>query len=192
MNNKSPTRSTLLANKTISKSDFLWKTLGRYDSYVSTVNSKAAAMTAFNSFFVGTIILRWDVVGKAFESAPVSLIILVKIMMATSAIGALIALGLSFYAVLPYLFSEKAPGKYHSLIFFKHVSEFASGDDYKSKFETATDEDLLSDLAKQCFALAKGLDSKMNAIRRAGLVLVFGQLVPLSVLALSYYLYTEI
>ena len=52
--------------ETGTKIDFLWKVIGRIDSYMISTHNKAALLLAFNTFVIGGIILKWSDITDMF------------------------------------------------------------------------------------------------------------------------------
>ena len=159
------------------RDDLLYKAIGRIDHYIGTMNAKAALVAAFNTFVIGALVLGWTDIVTAFDGFPRA----AKgagILLSLAAVSAVISLGSAFVAVKPYIGSPKAPNKYHSLLFFEHIAEHRTGEEYHEALLRASPESITSDLALQAHALAIGLRSKSKAMTVSVIVLVFGCIVP--------------
>lgn len=153
-------------------SGFLWKVIGRFDTYIGTTNTKAALLATFGTFVFSALVLKWSDFLLGFAGYH-KLTVAAGICVAIAAAAAALSTALAFLTVHPFLFSPKNPGKYHSNLFFVHVSEHASGDDYARAVKEIADENQELDLAKQAHSLAKGLTSKMHRLQVATVAAVF-------------------
>ena len=69
----------------------------------------------------------------------------------------LVSLFFMLKIVLPYLKSKKRIGQYQSQIFFGHVSEYSSDEDYLKVVNNLKEDELIKDLAFQVYSLARGI-----------------------------------
>lgn len=145
--------------------DHLKLIIQRYDAYITASNVKAAFLLAFNTFICGGILTGYKTLsGLVTESHSMALNVLLLIIFC---IG-ITCLFFVLQAMYPYLSSENSSlNSYHSLIFFKSVSEFATAEDYAKKLNEQTDEQAWNDLARQAYAVASGLNKKYRFIAHA-------------------------
>jgi hypothetical protein len=146
------------------RSDFVWKVIGRFDTYIDGTNKKATVLVAFNTFVLGTIVLKWKDLQQILAGHPRSLLV-AAVFITVAAIGTLVGLGLAFLAIHPFLKSFKKPGDYHSNLFFVHVAEHPTGADYRAAVIKADSECDITDLCHQAHILACGLTSKMTRLQ---------------------------
>jgi hypothetical protein len=141
----------------------LWKTLLRYDFYIGTTITRAAAVATINALLVGVLaakageIVR-DVLPNGLWRVAAGLLLF--------GCGGLALAGaaLSFWAVVPYLGSGSAVGR--SLLFFGDV---AGRDRAEHAVEVAdrTNASLTSDLEAQVHEVATAVAEKFALLRRA-------------------------
>ncbi len=145
--------------------DHLKLILQRYDTYITGSNTKAAFLLAFNTFLCGGILSNYEkIIGlvTVTHQPPLNIALLLVF------IAGLISLVIVLRAMYPYMDSgNSSKGKYHSLIFFKSVSEFGTAEEYADKLREQTDDECWDDLAKQIFAVGKGLKKKYQFIEYA-------------------------
>jgi hypothetical protein len=154
-------------------SDFLWRVLGRFDFYINTTNAKAALLVAYNTFIISGILLKWKDISPCFASHP-KLAVTSAALLFLLAILALISLIFTFRTINPYTKTIRQPGKYHSKIFFGDVSQFESADSYFESINKSETENLIEDLSKQVYIVARGVDGKFTDMKKAiGAVLFF-------------------
>lgn len=145
--------------------DHLKLIIQRFDAYVTASNTKAAFLLAFNTFICGGILSGYKtLISLGSKSYQIHInIILVLIFV----IGVL-CLFFVLRAMYPYMKSgNSSADKYHSLIFFKSVSEFTTSDDYLKKLNEQSNDDVLEDLAKQIHAIGSGLQKKYQFLEYA-------------------------
>lgn len=167
----------------LNRIDFLWKTVGRYDFYIGTTNAKAAALLAYNTFVVGGIVLKFRDVLALFDGHSKSAAVGAVLLIAAS-LASIVSLWSTFVVVLPYLWSPKKPNDYHSLIFFNHVAEYSSGEDYCKRVDGMGEAEAVKDLSYQTHALATGTRKKFNWLRLGIGSLLFAQVPAFAMLLL--------
>jgi len=167
----------------VEKSTFRWlvsalrellleKNLSRFDSYINAVNTKAAFLVTFNTFTLGTLLLKHDVVLapymaiKGYGKIGAALFVLCILAIA-------IAILFSFLATSPFLKIGDGCGKGATLFFFESVAQMGK-QAYSERLKDLSDKDILADLIDQTHILAIGVASKFEKIRIATLVTVFG------------------
>lgn len=163
--------------------DVLWKVIGRFDLYITSVNAKAAMVATFNTFVITAIVLKWEEILAQF-GPYVATTRIAGSLLAVAAIASVVSLWFTFRALGPFLDSHKAPGRYHSSLFFGHVAEHASGDDYRACFTDVSADSLVVDLCNQAHALARGARDKFRDMRLALQFIAFAQLPAMGALIL--------
>ncbi len=152
--------------------DSLWKIIARYDVYFGSTNAKAAFLIAYNTFSIGAGLTQFAALNgqnvafvKFGTLASVALICLASIASLVSVMR----------VVYPYLASHRKPGEYDSAVFFKDVAYHASPEDYEKYILGYSDDKMATDLARQAYHLAKGLDLKFKRLRVSILIILWGQ-----------------
>jgi len=156
-------------------SEFLWKVIQRFDVYIATTNAKAAMVVAFDTFVFGAIILKWQDVLASFGLHRTSVVI-AGFLLAAAAMASLFSLWETFRVVSPFVKSPKSPTKYHSTIFFGHVSEHNGPDEYQDSLKVHTQESISKDLGTQAHVLAQGLNYKFQCMKLSIGAILFVQL----------------
>lgn len=166
------------------QADFCWKVIPRYDAYINGSNTKAAIVLTFNSFVLGTIVLKWAEISHVYGSSKIALGVAVVLLVLTG-ITSTVSLWLGLNAIVPILHSAKEPNKYHSLVFFGHVAEFGEPDGYVSAVRAATPLTVAEDLTKQAHALAKIAATKFGYLTWSVRCIIFVQLPAILMLILT-------
>lgn len=156
------------------KEAFLWKVIGRYDTYYSSINAKASALIAFNVFVVTSIALKWSDFANWFSQPWARVVAGAMLFVAVGA--AFVSLIATWTIVSPFLGSPKEPSKYHSRVFFEHVAEHGDPAVYFANIQALTADAAAEDLALQAHALAKGLKKKFAGLKVAVGAIIFVQL----------------
>jgi hypothetical protein len=146
----------------------------RFDTYITGANTKGNFLLAFNTFLCGVIITNYK--NLIFMVEKPDAIICLNVLLCILIVLGLIADALIIKAVYPFLTSgNSSKDKYHSMIFFKSVSEFESDLKYSEELQKQSDSEVDEDMRKQAYCLAKGLKSKYNDLAMA-MRLIFGEL----------------
>jgi hypothetical protein len=169
--------------------DFHWKAIGRYDSYIATTNIKAAFLIAWNTFAIGTVGLKWHELLAPFAGMPRTNMWASVCSLAILFAG-VASLWETFRVVNPFMESPKRPLKYHSLIFFRHVAEFGSDEEFNAAAANRSADEFVSDLAAQAYTLARALTFKFSALRRT-IGLLLGVQFPALLLLIATYLIVQ-
>ena len=167
--------------------DFQWKALARLDSLLVAANTKAAVLLTFETFVVGTMVLKASDVLEGYEGFTVAHNI-ASLVLIGAAIAAVVAAFRLVMVIAPFLDSADRPGDYNSTLFFQHVARFQSAYDYHEWLqETLVGDEKAQekDLALQTHALATGLTRKFNNMDAAVNVILWWQLPMLSVLLIT-------
>lgn len=147
--------------------------LDRFDHYIEGANSKGNFLLAFSAFLFGFVVTSFnDIVAFNNQNAKdwtTFLLVLILI------IG-IISIGFTISAVFPFLKTNNSSSKkYHSLVFFKSIAEM-SEEDFLAQYKEQKDKKVRKDMAKQIYAISKGLKSKYLKISWA-IRFVFAQLI---------------
>lgn len=170
-------------NDTSAKTDFLWKTLGRIDTYIGTTNAKAALVVAFDTFLLGGLLLKAGDILTPLKTvmwahtAAVWLIALIGVM-------SVVSLWLTLSVVQPFLTSNKRPGQYHSRVFFGDIAEVKDASAFTSQVRDAGLEEMHDDLTQQVHVVAGIARTKFVRLQVVTRVAVFAQIPLLLVLLL--------
>jgi hypothetical protein len=143
----------------------LQNNINRFDHYIAESNNKSNVILAFNGVLIGAILLKYDVLLKLFESNLWCLNIAIFSIILLGLIS-IISIRYAFLSIDPFLKSGNVVNKYHSLLFFKSISEMDE-EIYIKKIEECTIEDLKNDLARQSYQLAKGLTIKYGYAKKS-------------------------
>jgi len=155
------------------KNEVLWKIIDRLDGFIKSTNSKAAILSTFNVFVVSSILLGWNDLQSLFQKNGSETNECFIAALSFIAIGAaLISLVSAFLAINPFLKSSAAPLKYHSALFFEHIAEHSSPEDYLMQIKELEDDSLTEDLSRQAHALAEGASSKFANLKRAVIAVI--------------------
>jgi hypothetical protein len=140
------------------KMDFLWKVLGRIDSYINLANQKAGFVVTFNTIFIG-----WVGVTLAQETGKLGIWSLLGLAI-VFLLGA-ISFAIALKVVLPDLSSNSSPLDYHSAIFFEDIAAQNSRNSFLNHIQSKDEQSLLEDTAFQAHLLAGILKKKMDALK---------------------------
>ena len=158
----------------------------RFDQYIAAANIKGNFLLAFNTFLCGIVVANYNELLK-LVSSDVDYIL--NGLIITLILCALISTGYIVAAVYPFFRSGKSSKeKYHSLIFFKTISEYTDDQEFMERFQEQKDEDVHSDLARQAYWLSKGLADKYDrlAIAMGGVFVQLLIILILTILISSY------
>jgi hypothetical protein len=161
--------------------EILWNNIKRFDSYYATTNTKGSFILAFNTIIFSCLIFKWDDIVKLYNN-QIIIVVINFILLAIS----LLALVSSFFmlkVVVPYLKSIKRVGQYQSILFFEHIGEFSTEQDYLDTISKIKENDITKDLAYQTYSLAKGLKKKFQFSKIAFGIIIYGEL-PLMAIAI--------
>ncbi|WP_432411334.1 Pycsar system effector family protein [Rasiella sp. SM2506] len=137
----------------------------RFDQYTEGANSKGNFLLAFNTFLCGFLLSSFNSVvsfgSKDFNST-------VEVFLGVIVILGVISMFFTLRAVYPYLHTGNSSEKrYHSLVFFKSISEISTEDAFVKEYKEQKEKKVGKDLAKQIYAVSKGLTRKYNRIKWA-------------------------
>lgn len=158
----------------MNKNELLKINLKRFDSYISAAHTKANYLISFNTFILGTLIIKYnDLLKNCQIWEKYSLWGLMLI----AAICAFIALIFCFYGSNIYLCSNNESGKYHSLLFFGSINDLKE-ETYIENINKLNDNKIDNDLSKQTYSLAKGCYRKYKSLKKAHWITLWGVLLP--------------
>jgi hypothetical protein len=158
---------------------FLELTINRIDSYINSVNNKAAFVIAFNTFILGSLIFKYSIILNLFENEKIRLIVFLLIFVVL--FGVSLSLIFCFHAVKPYLKSGNSNGDYSSLLFFGSISKM-NIDTYLNLSRQITYEGIIQDLSKQNHVLSEGLTYKFNKMKLSFNCIFFSVLTPIAII----------
>ncbi|MCC5787427.1 MAG: hypothetical protein JJU33_12090 [Phycisphaerales bacterium] len=162
-------------NETGTKIDFLWKTIGRTDTYIGTTNAKAALIVAFDTFLLGGLLLKAGDILTPLKPTPwahtTSLWLIAAI-----AVASVVSLWITISVAQPLLTTNKRPGDYHSRIFFGDIAEVKDPGAFVIQVRNADEDEMLNDLAQQVHIVSSIACTKFKRLRWATRVAVFTQI----------------
>lgn len=161
--------------------EMLINTLKRIDDAVNSVNSKSNFLISFNTFIIGTIILKNKDIINSFDYPKFKY--LLPFLLFIILLGCGYSLLKIFEAVNPFLESGNKPSVYHSLIYFGSIANLDS-DTFKSQVLKATNESYVDDLSYQIHLLAKGVNKKNLCLLKAMFYMRVLVLVPIGIIAI--------
>lgn len=141
------------------KIELLKKNIERFDHYISTTNAKSSIILAFNGIIVGSIFLKYDVLVKLFEE-PIWCLYLAIVLLSVLGISSIFSIIYAFRVINPFLESGHSED-YRSILFFKSISEMGY-DEYNQMIENTNIENLIQDLKKQSYQLARAMTKKSS------------------------------
>ncbi|NRR90925.1 hypothetical protein HSX10_05050 [Winogradskyella undariae] len=147
--------------------------LDRFDHYIEGANSKGNFLLAFSAFIFGFIITSFKTIvefdNSEDKSWTIGLLIIILI------IG-LVSIAFTIAAVFPFLKTNNSSSKkYHSLVFFNSIADMDE-EVFLKQYKQQKNKKICKDMAKQIFAISKGLKIKYFRISWA-IRLVFVQLI---------------
>src|SRR3972149_10583093 len=103
------------------KTEILFKSIGRYDFYINTTNTKASLILAINGLLVGTTLIRVEAL--LGSDTPLGYIHDAGVyLFATFGILTILSLYFTFKSVIPFFSSgELSSSSYPSIFFFRSV-----------------------------------------------------------------------
>lgn len=156
------------------KTDFLWKVIQRYDTYIGTTNTKAAFLIAWNTFLLGVLSVRTpDIVAylSVLSWGPT----VIWICLGAGTLFSLLSLWFTFWVVKPFLKSPRKAMEYQSVIFFGDVSSYSEGQ-YEKTIAALDVDGAIRDLRTQAHTLAKGVKAKFDRLNIAIALVMYGQI----------------
>ncbi|ARN70626.1 hypothetical protein BST91_02665 [Nonlabens tegetincola] len=146
--------------------------LARFDHYIEGANSKGNFLLAFSAFLFGFIVTSFKTIVEFNCSAAKAFTIGLLV---TTLILGLISIAFTIAAVFPFLKTNNSSSKkYHSLVFFNSIANMEENQ-FLKQYKNQKDKKAFKDMAKQIYALSKGLKNKYFRISWA-IRFVFAQL----------------
>lgn len=161
------------------KKYLLDKTLSRLDTYITSVNTKAAFIVTFNVFVLGAVIVNCNGV-----MAPIKIAIykyLIGLLFYVIAAGAALSVFYVFKAVSPFLKSGNADESYQTLLFFGSISNMGL-DKYRESVLQSDADMIITDLIRQNHILAVGASEKFKNLSTSIFLLIYFVIVPISLI----------
>lgn len=155
--------------------------LRRIDIYTNSINSKAAFLVAFNTFVLGTSLLKYNEIVDSFR-IPLFKDIL-NFLFAAVLFGAIFSLRYTFNAIDPYLKSGNDSDSYKTLLFFGSVGKMTY-EEYKTRVEVLSKLSLIDDMIRQTHVLSEGLNHKFGCMSKSVFCLTYFVLFPVIVAVL--------
>lgn len=159
----------------------LERNLSRFDSYINAINAKAAFIVSFNTFVLGTLLLKQDVFLAPYSFHSLSA--LGAIIFIACILSIALAIVAAFLATTPFLKEGKGKGRESTLLFFGSVAQMGR-EAYTMRLKRLSKEEVLRDLTDQTQELACGASAKFEKIHAATMVTVFGTIFTLFLTAL--------
>jgi hypothetical protein len=152
--------------------------LNRFDHYIEGANSKGNFLLAFSAFLFGFIVTSFNNIVEfsncKAQSWSTGLLILILIL-------GIISIAFTIAAVFPFLKTNNSSSKkYHSLVFFNSIADM-NEEDFLTQYKEQKDKKVCKDIAKQIYAISKGLKTKYSRISWS-IRLVFIQLILLLII----------
>ena len=146
--------------------------LDRFDHYIEGANSKGNFLLAFSAFLFGFVVTSFETI-LAYDNGQ-SKSLTSGLLVAILIVG-LVSIAFTISAVFPFLKTNNSSSKkYHSLLFFNSIAEMEE-DTFLQQYREQKDKKACKDMARQIFAISKGLKTKYARISWA-IRLVFVQL----------------
>lgn len=158
----------------------LEKNLGRFDSFINTVNAKAAFLVSFNTFILGAVLLRHDSVLAEFSLPCLSTA--VAVLLGLCLISVAYAIAQAFFAVSPFLKRVSTDEAQGTLLFFGSVAQLDLGA-YGEKIRNIQGADIVEDLIGQTHVLATGAEYKYGRLKKAITATLVGTISPIFIIA---------
>ena len=162
--------------------DHLKFIMQRFDTYITSANTKGAFLLAFNTFLCGGLLSNYTMVAGLVSPG---LSVYVKIGLFLLIIAGIISLVIVLLAVYPFLKSGNSPtDKYHSLIYFGSVSAYETPEKYIDALKSQEEPDSYYDLGRQIHQVAKGLREKYRKLEWATKIIFIQLAVVLCIIAI--------
>lgn len=147
--------------------------LNRFDHYIEGANSKGNFLLAFSAFLFGFIVTSFNHIiafnNSYAKNCTIGLLGLILVV-------GLASIGFTIAAVFPFLKTNNSSSKkYHSLVFFNSIADMEE-ENFLKQYKQQKDKKARKDMAKQIYAISKGLKTKYFRISWA-IRLIFIQLI---------------
>lgn len=154
----------------------------RIDFYINTVNAKGAFLIAFNTFVLGSILIKHQEIIESFTSPKVKGV--VPFLFIIAFVGVLVSLIYVFKAVGAFLKSGNQAGGYQSLMYYGSVKEMDLAT-YQQAVQGLTSQTLLDDYVRQTHLLSGALSTKFENLNKGIGWSIFGVLLPIGAAAIA-------
>lgn len=156
--------------------------LKRIDFYINTINTKAAFIITFDTFVLGTILIKYQDILKQFANLKVQAF--VPYLFLVAFVGVVMSLWWAFKAVGAFLASGNQAGAYQSLVYFGSVKEMPLAT-YTQAVNNLNGASLLDDYVRQTHLLSGALSSKFENLNKSIWWSIFGVLLPIVIAAVA-------
>lgn len=156
----------------ISRWDYGWKALLRYDQYISATNAKAAFILALEGVVL-TLVFNWLSISP--DANNLSLKCWWPVLSAIITISVFVTVLITLMVVSPNLFSPKSKSLPESIVFFGSVAQ-QERNEYLILVKNIKPEKMIEDLLIQVHTLAFLLSEKFKFMRRAFRILIYVQM----------------
>jgi len=154
--------------------------LKRFDTYITEINNKFGFIIAFNTFILGTLVIKLQDVSALFSHPKI--LNLLPFIIFTIFFGITCSLFFAFKAIIPSLDSGNKNAEYHSLIFFGSIAQMEQKT-FISKIENQSEDTLFEDLIFQSHCLAICAHKKHMLIKYSIYSTFYGVLLPIVFMA---------
>lgn len=144
--------------------------LGRFDSYFSLANIKAALVLPANAVLFGTTIAVYQV---TFSNSASALTPCMRSLLTAAIVAAVISSVCALVVTLSFLKTGNRAGEYLSLVFFGSIRSM-DRDVFTKQFLEATESDLSADVLEQIHLLSDALHTKYLWLNWAVTICVLG------------------
>jgi hypothetical protein len=164
-------------DETDKKIEYLFKIIGRYDTYISSTNAKASLVIAWNGIVIGTILLKYRDIVDSYQTTVTAqgLVSMILILIGlSSALSILLVVNVIYPFLKPT--SRTSTGRVlvdESAVFFGSVAKL-SAPEYERQISELTSDKLVADLTDQAVILAQGLNNKMRYFRWSTVAVIAG------------------
>ncbi len=163
--------------------DSLWEILKRYDFYVESSNTRATTIVAFDTFIFSGITLNWKAIlpppSKNNDVVQYFAIALLSV----AVISSLISLWKAFSVIDPFIRSANESGAERLQSFFCLGVPFYTPEKTIEHLQHLTKEELSKHLSRQVYDIGEALKMKFANLQVSVNAIVWGQLIPMSVLS---------
>lgn len=136
----------------------------RYDSYISSSNTKGSFLLSLNALIITLCVGNLTRILGDNQSEILVPMILVSILLISGSIAVVFII----LALYPFTSSgNSSVGKYHSKIFFGSVAEYRTPNEYWESIRLCNDAEFEEDMAYQAHILAVGLQRKFRFLKIA-------------------------
>lgn len=153
----------------------------RMDSYISATNAKCAIAMSYCAAVLGWLAVNSTKMMNDLTDNSVHLV--AGIFLACGVIFTLASLALSLKITFPVTFSSKDVHRGKSMIFFGDIAS-SKKEDYVSRFQSLSSEEIMADLSSQIHTLSGIAESKFEDLKTLTAFLCFGSVIPIGIFIL--------